>query len=147
MKKILRAAATSLWLILAVALLLRVGFLYQFQHDHPKQAVSVIPFLFESGNVAHSLATGAGFSSPFRVNTGPTAWMPPIYPLLLAAVFRMKHGGPRSGLACATVTFWSRTSRAPRAASPPSRPSVLQSTSHPSWEAAPSWVGAAAAGA
>jgi 4-amino-4-deoxy-L-arabinose transferase-like glycosyltransferase len=89
MKKILRAAATSLWLILAVALLLRVGFLYQFQHEHPKQAVSVIPFLFESGNIAHSLAVGAGFSSPFRVNTGPTAWMPPIYPLLLAGIFRI----------------------------------------------------------
>ena len=89
MKKILRAAATSLWLILAVALLLRVGFLYQFQHEHPKQAASVIPFLFESGNIAHSLAVGAGFSSPFRVNTGPTAWMPPIYPLLLAGVFRI----------------------------------------------------------
>ncbi len=89
MKKILRAAATSLWLILAVALLLRAGYLYQFQHEHPKQAVSVIPFLFESGNIAHSLAVGAGFSSPFRVNTGPTAWMPPIYPLLLAGIFRI----------------------------------------------------------
>jgi hypothetical protein len=89
MKKFLRAAATSLWLILAVALLLRVGFLYQFQHDHPKQAVSVIPFLFESGNIAHSLAGGTGFSSPFRVDTGPTAWMPPVYPLLLAGIFRI----------------------------------------------------------
>ena len=89
MKKIFRAAATSLWLILAVALLLRVGFLYQFQHEHPKQAVSVIPFLFESGNIAHSLAVGAGFSSPFRVNTGGTAWMPPVYPLLLAGIFRI----------------------------------------------------------
>jgi 4-amino-4-deoxy-L-arabinose transferase-like glycosyltransferase len=89
MKKFFHAAATSLWLILVVALLLRVGFLYQFQHQHPKQAVSVIPFLFESGNIAHSLATAAGFSSPFRVNTGPTAWMPPIYPLLLAGIFRI----------------------------------------------------------
>jgi 4-amino-4-deoxy-L-arabinose transferase-like glycosyltransferase len=89
MKKFFHAAATSLWLILVVALLLRVGFLYQFQHEHPKQAVSVIPFLFESGNIAHSLATAAGFSSPFRVNTGPTAWMPPIYPLLLAGIFRI----------------------------------------------------------
>jgi len=88
MKNFFCAAATSLWLILAVALLLRVGFLYQFQREHPKQAVSVIPFLFESGNIAYSLATGAGFSSPFRVNTGPTAWMPPIYPLFLAGIFR-----------------------------------------------------------
>src|SRR5580704_3074015 len=89
MKKAFRAATTSLWLILLVALLLRVGFLWQYQQDHPRQAVSVVPFLFESGNVAHSLATGQGFASPFRVNTGPTAWMPPIYPLLLAAIFRL----------------------------------------------------------
>jgi 4-amino-4-deoxy-L-arabinose transferase-like glycosyltransferase len=89
MKNTFRAAATSLWLILAVALLLRVGYLWNYAHDHPRQAVSVVPFLFESGNIAHSLAVGNGFSSPFRVDTGPTAWMPPIYPLLLATVFRV----------------------------------------------------------
>jgi 4-amino-4-deoxy-L-arabinose transferase-like glycosyltransferase len=89
MKKAFRAAITSLWIILLVALVLRVGFLWQYQHDHPRQAVSVVPFLFESGNIAHSLATGQGFASPFRVNTGPTAWMPPVYPLLLAAIFRI----------------------------------------------------------
>ena len=89
MKKVLRAATTSLWLILAVGFLLRVGFLWKYQHEHPKQALSVIPFLFESGNIAHSLATGQGFSSPFRVNTGPTAWTPPVYPALLAGIFRV----------------------------------------------------------
>jgi 4-amino-4-deoxy-L-arabinose transferase-like glycosyltransferase len=89
MKKAFRAATTSLWLILFVALVLRVGFLWRYQHDHPRQAVSVVPFLFESGNIAHSLASGQGFASPFRVNTGPTAWMPPVYPVLLAAIFRI----------------------------------------------------------
>jgi 4-amino-4-deoxy-L-arabinose transferase-like glycosyltransferase len=89
MKNRLRAATTSLWLILAVALFLRVGYLWNYTHDHPRQAVSVVPFLFESGNIAHSLAVGTGFSSPFRVETGPTAWMPPVYPLLLAGVFRI----------------------------------------------------------
>jgi 4-amino-4-deoxy-L-arabinose transferase-like glycosyltransferase len=89
MKNNFRAAATSLWLILAVALLLRAGYLWNYAHDHPRQAVSVVPFLFESGNIAHSLTIGNGFSSPFRVETGPTAWMPPAYPLLLSAVFRL----------------------------------------------------------
>jgi 4-amino-4-deoxy-L-arabinose transferase-like glycosyltransferase len=88
MKKGFRAVATSLWLILAIALLLRVGYLWSYTHEHPRQAVSVVPFLFESGNIAHSLAVGNGFSSPFRVDTGPTAWLPPVYPLLLAGVFR-----------------------------------------------------------
>jgi hypothetical protein len=72
-----------------VALALRLGYMWQFQHIHPRQGVSVIPFLFESGNIAHSLATGHGFSSPFRVDTGPTAWMTPLFPLLLAGIFRL----------------------------------------------------------
>jgi hypothetical protein len=84
-----RAAATSLWLIMIVALALRLGYMWQFQNIHPRQGVSVIPFLFESGNIAHSLATGHGFSSPFRVDTGPTAWMTPLFPLLLAGIFRV----------------------------------------------------------
>jgi 4-amino-4-deoxy-L-arabinose transferase-like glycosyltransferase len=72
-----------------VALVLRVGFAWNWQSHFSRQALSVIPFLFESGNIAHSLATGAGFSSPFRVATGPTAWMTPLYPLLLSAVMRI----------------------------------------------------------
>jgi len=84
-----RAAATSLWLIMLVALALRLGYMWQFQNIHPRQGVSVIPFLFESGNIAHSLSTGHGFSSPFRVDTGPTAWMTPLFPLLLAGIFRL----------------------------------------------------------
>jgi len=86
---VVRTAATSLWLIMLVALAIRLGYMWQFQHIHPRQGVSVIPFLFESGNIAHSLATGHGFSSPFRVDTGPTAWMTPLFPLLLAAIFRL----------------------------------------------------------
>jgi hypothetical protein len=85
----IRAASTSLWLIMLVALALRLGYMWQFQSIHPRQGVSVIPFLFESGNIAHSLATGHGFSSPFRVDTGPTAWMTPLFPLLLAGIFRI----------------------------------------------------------
>src|SRR5277367_4050391 len=84
-----RAAATSLLLTMLVALALRLGYMWQFQNIHPRQGVSVIPFLFESGNIAHSLATGHGFSSPFRVDTGPTAWMTPLFPLLLAGIFRL----------------------------------------------------------
>jgi len=85
----LRAAATSVALILAVALLLRIGFAWQDEQHNPKQALSVIPFLFESGNIAYSLARGHGFASPFRLDTGPTAWMTPVYPLLIAGIFRV----------------------------------------------------------
>lgn len=80
---------TSLPLITAVTALCRLGSAWHYQHQFSRQALSVIPFLFESGNIAHSIATGAGFSSPFRVDTGPTAWTTPVYPLLLGGVMRL----------------------------------------------------------
>ena len=41
------------------------------------------------GEVARSLVTGHGYSSPFGVPTGPTAWTAPLYPLWIATVFRL----------------------------------------------------------
>ena len=84
-----RTVATSPWFILAVALIVRLGFAWNYVHHNPRQALGALPFLFESGNIAYSLATGGGFSSPFRVPTGPTAWTTPIYPALLAGIFRI----------------------------------------------------------
>ena len=79
----------SLWFILAVALLLRGGFAWEYSSRNSHHALGVVPFLFESGNIGYSLSTGHGFASPFRVPTGPTAWTTPIYPFLLAAIFRI----------------------------------------------------------
>lgn len=46
-------------------------------------------FGWEMGWVARSIAQGHGFSSPFWPSTGPTALVPPIFPYLVAAVFRV----------------------------------------------------------
>jgi hypothetical protein len=46
-------------------------------------------FGWEMGRIARSLALGQGFASPFNGHSGPTAWAPPIYPLLIAAVFKV----------------------------------------------------------
>jgi 4-amino-4-deoxy-L-arabinose transferase-like glycosyltransferase len=80
---------TSLPLIVLVALLLRVGFAWDYVRQNSRQALAVLPFLQESGNIAASLASGHGFSSPFRIDTGATAWMPPVYPWLLSEIFRV----------------------------------------------------------
>jgi len=40
-------------------------------------------------HVARALADGRGFSDPFGEATGPTAWMPPVFPMLLAALLRV----------------------------------------------------------
>jgi hypothetical protein len=40
----------------------------------------------EMVKVVASIASQQGFSSPFRLPTGPTAWLPPVYPYLLASL-------------------------------------------------------------
>ena len=37
-------------------------------------------------NIARALVGRRGFSDPFGAGTGPTAWMPPVYPVLIAAL-------------------------------------------------------------
>lgn len=44
-------------------------------------------FGFETGRIARSIASGEGFSSPLVKPTGLTAWLPPVYPYLLAGIF------------------------------------------------------------
>lgn len=46
-------------------------------------------FGFESGRIARALVTGHGYSDPFNGPTGPTAWIAPGYPLLLALSFKL----------------------------------------------------------
>lgn len=43
----------------------------------------------EMGWTARSIAAGQGFSSPFLPLTGPTALVPPVFPYLLAGIFRL----------------------------------------------------------
>ena len=46
-------------------------------------------FGYEMARVARALVTGYGYADPFSGHTGPTAWVPPLYPLLIAAVFKL----------------------------------------------------------
>jgi 4-amino-4-deoxy-L-arabinose transferase-like glycosyltransferase len=78
-----------LFRILGVGLVVRllaVLFLYTDQlapyRDHYE-------FGWEVGRVAQSVAEGRGFASPLFGDTGPTAWLPPMYVYLLAGVFRL----------------------------------------------------------
>src|SRR5690606_18841975 len=41
---------------------------------------------------ARALVAGEGFSNPFRESTGPTAWMPPVLPAILAALLWVCDG-------------------------------------------------------
>jgi hypothetical protein len=89
MKKALTKAATSLLLIVFVALAARLGFAWDQVPRMPREAIGSVPFAQETGSIAYALATGKGFSSPFRAETGPTAWLTPVYPLLVAGIFHL----------------------------------------------------------
>jgi 4-amino-4-deoxy-L-arabinose transferase-like glycosyltransferase len=80
---------TSLLLIVIVAAGTRLAFAWYEIRQISPQALSIIPFQTETGHIAYSIASGKGFSSPFQRDTGPTAWIAPVYPYLLAGIFKL----------------------------------------------------------
>jgi 4-amino-4-deoxy-L-arabinose transferase-like glycosyltransferase len=72
-----------------VALAIRLVVVYFSYRDLPDAAQDYEAFGWEIGWVARALAGGHGFTSPFWPYSGPTALVPPLYPLLLTGVFRL----------------------------------------------------------
>ncbi|HVT97116.1 MAG TPA: hypothetical protein VHE33_06385 [Acidobacteriaceae bacterium] len=73
------------WIALGVRLAaLTLGHYYRIApyEDH-------FAFGWEMGRIARSLATGQGYANPFDHFSGPTAWVTPLYPLILAADFKL----------------------------------------------------------
>jgi hypothetical protein len=68
---------------------LRIAFLVYEAHVIPANVLAYVPFEQEVGSVAKALAEGQGFCCLFRQPTGPTAWLVPVYPLLLAGIFKV----------------------------------------------------------
>src|SRR3569833_527555 len=76
------------WKII-VAFLMRIAFMFWGNTYRFPATRNHFSFGFETGSIAGAIARGEGFSSPFGEPTGPTAWIGPIYPYLLAAIFRV----------------------------------------------------------
>src|SRR6266566_9520700 len=79
----------SIWFVVLIAFLLRlavitIGHTYRItpRRDH-------FQFGWEMGRLARSIAQGQGFSSPTDLNSGPSAWTAPVYPYVLAGVFKI----------------------------------------------------------
>jgi len=77
----------AMMVIVALALRLTVvAFLYPERlnpdRDHWR-------FAGETGRIAQSIIEGKGFSNPLFGDTGPTAWMTPVYPCIVAGVFKI----------------------------------------------------------
>lgn len=84
----LRKAATSLAFILAIAAAARIAFAIHEMRRIPSPVLERAAFDTEVGSIARSLASGKGYSSPYNRQTGPTAILPPVYPLFVAGVFK-----------------------------------------------------------
>ena len=89
MRERFRKALTSLLLILLAAFAARLTFAWNQERKVPNNALAIAPFAQETGSIGYALSTGKGFSNPFRKETGPTAWLTPVYPLLVAAAFKL----------------------------------------------------------
>jgi 4-amino-4-deoxy-L-arabinose transferase-like glycosyltransferase len=82
-------ASRAPWSIFWVAFAVRVLYL-TLAHTYRIRAYDDhMLFGEEMGRIARALATGYGFSDPFRGHTGPTAWVGPLFPLLLGGVFKL----------------------------------------------------------
>lgn len=89
MKQRFHKIATWLPLIVIVALVLRLGFAWTQERKIPRDLVGLVPFMQEIGNIAFSIALGQGFGSPYWQETGPTAWLTPVYPYMVAGAYRV----------------------------------------------------------
>jgi len=82
------ASYRSLYILLLICgFALRFGFAL-WKRTYIPGPGSVLHFGPEISNIAAHIVRGQGFSSPFFADTGPTAWIAPIYPYFVALVFR-----------------------------------------------------------
>ena len=78
------------WQIFWIALFVRIAYMTLARTWHIRTVYPYdFSFGYEMGRVARALVTGYGFADPFIGHTGPTAWVPPLYPWILAGVFRL----------------------------------------------------------
>jgi hypothetical protein len=76
------------WLVL-LSFVLQVAAIGVARQYRTRPGEDHFAFGWEMGRVARSIALGQGFSNPYGGNTGPTAWEPPLYPYLMAGVFKL----------------------------------------------------------
>ncbi len=61
-----------------------------YHHYHPPRLAEFSFWAGEAGSIATNIAMGKGFANPYpQIDTGPSAWVSPLYPYVLAAIFRI----------------------------------------------------------
>jgi 4-amino-4-deoxy-L-arabinose transferase-like glycosyltransferase len=80
---------SSVAFITLFAFCCRIAFVVQQGSQVPREILATVPFENEAGNIAQGLTMGDGFCCVFRRETGPTAWLAPVYPTMLAGIFKL----------------------------------------------------------
>src|ERR1019366_7864361 len=85
-----RSSRTFLIAVCIFAFVLRVSVMFALSsYRVVEDDTNHFGFGWEMGRVAASLAQGNGFSSPLPLPTGPTAIVGPLFPLMLALIFKV----------------------------------------------------------
>ena len=85
-KKILWQSPAVITFIALTLRLVAVGFFYRSTWNTLENHLY---FGFETGRISRSIAEGHGYGNPLSTETGPTAWLTPVYPYLLAGIFKL----------------------------------------------------------
>ena len=85
----LRRTLRSPVFIATIALVLRLLYLWTPPSRMRVGSIDGLGLGYEAGRIAQSIVSGRGYSSPFEAESGPTAWVPPALPFLLAADFKL----------------------------------------------------------
>jgi 4-amino-4-deoxy-L-arabinose transferase-like glycosyltransferase len=83
-----RIRTSQFWMV-AIAFILRVGWIIVAHTYKFKSTENNFSFGWEMGRIGAAIVSGQGFSNPFGAQTGPTAWVSPLYPYLIGGVFRI----------------------------------------------------------
>src|SRR5271170_8044533 len=82
--------AKGVWPIFWVGLAVRIAYMTLAHTYRIRPYEDHFDFGWEMARIARALVNGYGYAEPFIIgHTGPTAWLPPAYTLLIAAAFKL----------------------------------------------------------
>ncbi len=84
-----QASLSSPWALFWLALFVRIAYMTLAHTWRVRPYGDHFQFGWEMARIARALVTGYGYADPFNGHTGPTAWVTPAYPLLIAGVFKL----------------------------------------------------------
>jgi 4-amino-4-deoxy-L-arabinose transferase-like glycosyltransferase len=84
----IRARTSTFWMV-TIAFAIRVLAILVLHTYKFRTLNENFGFGWEMGRIGAAIAAGQGFSNPFLNLTGPTAWEPPLYPFVIAGVFKV----------------------------------------------------------